>query len=273
MTRRSPADGSPVGTVEEHSAVASAQTPAASLRRVLSESEPVVLPTPEGRFSVRGWQIEGLDGTAAGEHLSLTALPPSGEAVSPMAPEPVLGQSSGRAPLVRLHSECLTGDVFGSFRCDCGAQLHLALERIAAEGGTVIYLRQHEGRGIGLVNKLRAYRLQDQGADTVEANELQGLPAEARDWAAAATILHRLGLNRIRLLTNNPTKARELRPFGIEVEDLEPHEIAARPENHGYLVTKRDRMEHRLLHLDDEQQDEQDEQDDERHDRRRDAQP
>lgn len=257
MRRRTTEHGSPVETGAEHPGAVPDGAPESSLRRVLSESAPVVLPTPEGRFSVRGWEIEGPDGTAAGEHLSLTALPPSGEAASPTAPEPVLGQSSGRAPLVRLHSECLTGDVFGSFRCDCGAQLHLALERIAAEGGTVIYLRQHEGRGIGLVNKLRAYRLQDQGADTVEANELQGLPAEARDWAAAATILHRLGLTRIRLLTNNPTKARELRPFGIEVEDLVSHEIAARPENHGYLVTKRDRMEHLLLHLDDEQHDEQ----------------
>lgn len=262
MTRPSSAEGSPreaaVKPPFASSDASSGQTGAALLRSVLSESEPVVLPTPEGRFSVRGWEIDGPDGAAAGEHLSLTALPPSGEAVSPLSPAPVLGEDNGMAPLVRLHSECLTGDVFGSFRCDCGAQLHLALGRIAAEGGTVIYLRQHEGRGIGLVNKLRAYRLQDDGADTVEANELQGLPAEARDWAAAATILHQLGLTRIRLLSNNPTKARELRRFGIEVEDLVPHEIAARPENLGYLVTKRDRMDHRLLHLDDEQDDEQD---------------
>ena len=207
-------------------------------RPVLAASEAVSIPMAEGRFSVRAWQIPDVDGTTVGEHLSLTA-PAAAEA------------ASDAAPLVRLHSECLTGDVFGSFRCDCGPQLHLGLERIAAEGGTLVYLRRHEGRGIGLVNKLRAYQLQDGGADTVEANELLGLPAEARDWGAAATILRELGLQRIRLLSNNPLKAEQLGGLGIEVTDMVHHEVAARPENHDYLAAKRDRMEHRLLHVDD----------------------
>lgn len=210
-------------------------------RPVLAVSEDVVIPMPEGRFLVRGWQVEDPDGTTAGEHLSLTALDPATDL-------PLTGQD---APLVRLHSECLTGDVFGSYRCDCGAQLHQALSKLAHEGGTLVYVRRHEGRGIGLVNKLRAYRLQDGGADTVEANELLGLPADARDWGAAATILHELGLNRVRLLTNNPAKQTALTDLGIEVTALVPNEVPARAENHTYLVTKRDRMHHRLLHIDD----------------------
>lgn len=204
----------------------------------LVSSEPVVVPTPEGRFEVIGWQLPGGPGGAVAEHLSLTAPSP--------ADVPV-----GRPPLVRLHSECLTGDVFGSYRCDCGPQLHLALRRIADDGGTLLYLRNHEGRGIGLVNKLRAYKLQDGGADTVEANELLGLPADARDYSAAAAILHRLGLTRIRLLSNNPAKAERLADLGIEVVAMVPNEVPARPENHDYLATKRDRMRHRLRHVDD----------------------
>lgn len=213
----------------------------ASARDVLATSESVVIPMPEGRFAVRGWQILDADGRTAGEHLSLTALDPATD-------QPLSG---GRTPLVRLHSECLTGDVFGSYRCDCGAQLHQALLELAVHGGTLVYLRRHEGRGIGLVNKLRAYRLQDGGADTVEANELLGLPAEARDWGAAATILGELGIRRVRLLSNNPAKAEALTALGIAVEELVPNEVPARAENHGYLITKRDRMHHHLLHLDD----------------------
>lgn len=205
---------------------------------LLVGSEPVVVPTPEGRFEVVGWQVPGGSGGPAAEHLSLTA--PSSDRV------PV-----GQPPLVRLHSECLTGDVFGSYRCDCGPQLHLALRRIADDGGTLLYLRNHEGRGIGLVNKLRAYKLQDAGADTVEANELLGLPADARDYTAAAAILHHLGLTRIRLLSNNPAKAERLAELGIDVVAMVPNEVPARPENHDYLATKRDRMRHRLRHVDD----------------------
>lgn len=220
-------------------------------RAILAVSEPVVIPTAEGRFLVQGWQIPDADGTAVGEHLSLTALPDAAAESAAADEDPEAGSSSDAAPLVRLHSECLTGDVFGSRRCDCGPQLHLAMERIAREGGTLVYLRRHEGRGIGLVNKLRAYRLQDGGADTVEANELLGLPAEARDWGAAAAILAQLGMTRIRLLSNNPVKARELERRGIRVSEMVQHEIPARPENHDYLATKRDRMSHRLLHVDD----------------------
>ena len=204
----------------------------------LVASEPVVVPTPEGPFEVVGWQLPGGAGEPVAEHLSLTAPPPAGAA-------------AGEPPLVRLHSECLTGDVFGSFRCDCGPQLHLALRRIAADGGTLLYLRNHEGRGIGLVNKLRAYKLQDGGADTVEANELLGLPADARDYTAAAAILHRLGLTRVRLLSNNPAKAEHLADLGVEVVEMVPNEVPARPENHDYLATKRDRMRHRLHPVDD----------------------
>ena len=204
----------------------------------LLSSEPVVVPTPEGSFEVVGWQLPGGPGEPVAEHLSLTA--PTSR-----------GAPAGGAPLVRLHSECLTGDVFGSFRCDCGPQLHLALRRIAADGGTLLYLRNHEGRGIGLVNKLRAYKLQDGGADTVEANELLGLPADARNYSAAAAILHRLGLTRIRLLSNNPAKAEHLAGLGIQVAEMVPNEVPARPENHDYLATKRDRMRHRLRHVDD----------------------
>jgi GTP cyclohydrolase II/3,4-dihydroxy 2-butanone 4-phosphate synthase/GTP cyclohydrolase II len=148
-----------------------------------------------------------------------------------------------------LHSECITGDVFGSWRCDCGPQLHLALQRIANHGGTVLYLRNHEGRGIGLINKLRAYKLQDGGADTVEANTMLGLPAEARDYSAAARILKEMGLTRIRLLTNNPDKVRKLEDLGITVAAVVAHEVPPREENLRYLLTKRDRMNHRLTEL------------------------
>ncbi|KAA9393391.1 3,4-dihydroxy-2-butanone-4-phosphate synthase [Kocuria coralli] len=214
---------------------------AARTRPVLATSEAVVIPMPEGSFSVRGWQVPDADGTTAGEHLSVTALDPGTEL-------PLEGDGP---PLVRLHSECLTGDVFGSFRCDCGAQLHQALAELAAHGGTLVYLRRHEGRGIGLVNKLRAYRLQDGGVDTVEANELLGLPAEARDWGAAAAILEELGLHEVRLLSNNPAKAVALESWGIRVQAMVPNEVPARAENRTYLVTKRDKMHHHLLHLDD----------------------
>lgn len=149
-------------------------------------------------------------------------------------------------PLVRLHSECLTGDVFGSERCDCGAQLDHALHQAMAEGGTVIYLRGHEGRGIGLANKILAYALQDSGMDTVAANEHLGLPADARSYRSAALILHRLGLDRIRLVTNNPDKADQLERSGIVVTEIVPSPAPVTEHNRRYLTTKRDRMAHRL---------------------------
>ena len=163
----------------------------------------------------------------------------------------VLGrQSSERTPLVRLHSECLTGDVLGSLKCDCGPQLDAALAAMAEEAraggwGVLLYLRQ-EGRGIGLINKLRAYQLQDQGFDTVEANERLGLPNEARDFAVAARMLALLGVGPIRLLTNNPTKVAALEAAGVVVVERVPHALPANPHNHRYLATKRDRSGHLL---------------------------
>lgn len=149
--------------------------------------------------------------------------------------------------LVRLHSECLTGDVLGSLRCDCGPQLQLALQEIARAGrGVLVYLRGHEGRGIGLALKLAAYSLQDGGHDTVDANLALGLPADARDYAGGAAILHDLGVRRVRLLTNNPAKAVALREHGITVAACEPLVVAANPENLRYLRTKRDRFGHLL---------------------------
>ncbi len=159
----------------------------------------------------------------------------------------VMGDLAGDPPpLVRLHSECLTGDVFGSARCDCGAQLDLALEAIAREGrGALLYLRQ-EGRGIGLLNKLRAYALQEQGLDTVEANERLGFRADERDYQIAALILHDLGLIAIRLLTNNPRKVTGLEAHGVRVIEQSPLVAEPLPSNQGYLETKRTKLGHRL---------------------------
>lgn len=163
----------------------------------------------------------------------------------------VLGrQSSERTPLVRLHSECLTGDVFGSLKCDCGPQLDAALAAMAEEArsggwGVLLYLRQ-EGRGIGLINKLRAYQLQDQGFDTVEANERLGLPSEARDFPVAARMLALLGVGPIRLMTNNPAKVAALEAAGVTVAERVPHSLPANTHNRRYLATKRDRGGHLL---------------------------
>jgi 3,4-dihydroxy 2-butanone 4-phosphate synthase/GTP cyclohydrolase II len=157
----------------------------------------------------------------------------------------------GEDVLVRLHSECLTGDVFGSLRCDCGPQLHVAMDRVAAEGrGVVLYVRGHEGRGIGLMHKLRAYELQDQGRDTVDANLDLGLPADARDYGAAAQVLTDLGIRSLRLLTNNPDKRAGLEAYGLRVIGRESMAVRPHPENVRYLRTKRDRMGHLLDGLD-----------------------
>ena len=163
----------------------------------------------------------------------------------------VIGEQNGdRAPLVRLHSECLTGDILGSLKCDCGPQLHAALEAMAEEArgggwGVLLYLRQ-EGRGIGLVNKLRAYRLQDLGFDTVEANNRLGLPTEARDFPVAARMLELLGVHAIRLMTNNPAKVDALAACGVTVAQRVAHQLPANPHNERYLATKRDRTGHLL---------------------------
>jgi GTP cyclohydrolase II len=163
----------------------------------------------------------------------------------------VLGEQRGdRTPLVRLHSECLTGDVLGSLKCDCGPQLDAALAAMADEAraggwGVLLYLRQ-EGRGIGLINKLRAYQLQDQGFDTVDANTRLGLPNEARDFPVAARMLHLLGAGAVRLMTNNPAKVAALEAAGVVVAERVPHQLPANPHNARYLDTKRDRSGHLL---------------------------
>lgn len=187
---------------------------------------PVVsLPTKFGVFRAQAWT----DKVTGAEHLSVTS------------PHAAQGD-----PLVRLHSECLTGDVFGSYRCDCGEQLDYALGLIYTHGGTLVYLRGHEGRGIGLANKMRAYALQEAGADTVDANEQLGFPADARNYASAAGILVALGLDRIKLLSNNPLKSEELNRLGIAISEIVATEVPARNENVRYLETKRDRMRHVL---------------------------
>jgi GTP cyclohydrolase II len=158
----------------------------------------------------------------------------------------LIGQPSGAPPLVRLHSECLTGDVLGSLKCDCGPQLHAAIHAIAASGwGILLYLRQ-EGRGIGLINKLRAYALQDQGFDTVDANTRLGFAVDARDFGVAGRMLELLGQDRVRLLTNNPEKVAGLEAAGIAVAERVPHSLPPNPHNERYLATKRDRTGHQL---------------------------
>lgn len=184
------------------------------------------LPTRFGLFRILGYQ----DTLTHQEHAAL-----------------VMGDLSGDSPvLVRMHSECLTGDSLHSLRCDCGFQRDLALERIAQEGrGALVYLRQ-EGRGIGLINKLKAYSLQDQGLDTVEANWALGFPADLRDYGVGAQILRDLGIRKIRLLTNNPRKVRALQGFGLEIVERLPVQGGSNPHNRRYLVAKRERLGHWL---------------------------
>ncbi|MFP4312555.1 MAG: bifunctional 3,4-dihydroxy-2-butanone-4-phosphate synthase/GTP cyclohydrolase II [Nitriliruptoraceae bacterium] len=185
------------------------------------------LPTPYGDWRMIGYR-NNVDGN---ESLALLYGDPEGQ------PD----------VLVRMHSECLTGDVFRSLRCDCGPQLDLAMARIAEEGrGVVVYLRGHEGRGIGLLHKLRAYELQDNGADTVDANLELGLPNDSRDYGVGAMILADLGLSTLRLLTNNPSKRSALSGFGLSIIDRVPVEVRPNPNNAFYLRTKADRMGHEL---------------------------
>ena len=200
----------PVGTLPETS-------------RVSFEVETTV-PTVHGPFTVRAYR----DRSTGADHVAF------------IKGDPTDGM------IVRLHSECLTGEAFGSLKCECGPQLQAALDTIQSEGGAVIYLRGHEGRGIGLINKLRAYRLQEQGLDTLDANLALGLPADARDYGAAVGILRDLGVDSVRLLTNNPEKRRQLVERGIEVTELVPLVVGLGEDNEGYLDTKRDRMGHAL---------------------------
>lgn len=157
----------------------------------------------------------------------------------------------GEDVLIRMHSECLTGDVFGSLRCDCGPQLQASLEAVAAEGrGAVVYIRGHEGRGIGLIHKLQAYELQDAGRDTLDANLDLGLPADSRDYGTGAQILVDLGVKSMRLLTNNPAKRAGLEGYGLTVTGRVPLPVSVNPQNIRYLKTKRDRMGHLIEGLD-----------------------
>jgi 3,4-dihydroxy 2-butanone 4-phosphate synthase / GTP cyclohydrolase II len=205
-------------------------------RRTESHVERVAgtrLPTRHGDFTAFGYRIT-VDGS---EHIALVYGDPD-------------ALRDGQPVLTRVHSECLTGDVFGSARCDCGPQLEEAMERIAEEGsGLVIYLRGHEGRGIGLLAKLQAYQLQDGGRDTVDANLDLGLPADARHYGAATQILRDLGVGSVRLMTNNPDKTTSLESYGVPV--AERVALTPRPNDHNlaYLLTKRDRMGHDLPDL------------------------
>jgi 3,4-dihydroxy 2-butanone 4-phosphate synthase/GTP cyclohydrolase II len=185
------------------------------------------IPTRHGDFTAHVFESL-LDGT---EHLAF-----------------VRGEVSGKANvLVRVHSECLTGDVFGSMRCDCGTQLDMALERVAAEGeGVVVYLRGHEGRGIGLGHKLRAYALQEQGRDTVEANLELGFPADSREYGIGAQMLVDLGVTTMRLMTNNPAKYGGIEGYGLEIVDRVPLVSQATDENLAYLLTKQRKLGHML---------------------------
>ena len=197
--------------------------------RIRFEAEANV-PTIHGNFRLRGYY----DIKTGADHVAIIKGNPIGEDV-----------------LVRMHSECITGEAFGSLKCECGPQLQYALDMIEADprGGIVIYLRGQEGRGIGLLNKLKAYALQEQGLDTVEANEALGLPSEAREYGAAVSILQELGVKSVRLMTNNPAKANFLRESGIPVNSYVPVIVGEAIENLGYLETKRSKMGHLLPQL------------------------
>lgn len=212
------------------------------------------------------WQIIAYGSKAErGTHLALcygdigqpeaaAAAPPEASTTAPQASTPAKPDALPRQPidepvLIRVHSECLTGDVFGSMRCECGEQLRAAMARIAEEGrGVLVYLRQ-EGRGVGLVNKLKAYSLQDQGMDTVEANHALGLPTDRRDYGVGAQILRDLGITHVRILTNNPKKVSRLSVYGLEVVEQLPIEIRPNAINRRYLETKKYKMGHKLRNV------------------------
>ncbi|MFZ4893164.1 GTP cyclohydrolase II [Plantibacter sp. Mn2098] len=183
------------------------------------------VPTTHGTFRLRAYR----DRRTGADHVAI-----------------ISGNPAAEGALVRVHSECLTGEAFGSLKCECGPQLDAALDTIQRHGGVVIYLRGHEGRGIGLINKLRAYRLQEDGLDTLDANIALGLPADARDYTAASAILADLGITSVRLLTNNPEKERQLTKRGVAVTERVPLVVGVGLFNEGYLSTKRDRMGHSI---------------------------
>ena len=197
-----------------------------SVQRIRFEAE-ALMPSTHGTFRLRGYY----DTRTTAEHVAIIAGNPTGENV-----------------LVRMHSECITGEAFGSKKCECGPQLDYALDAITKDpaGGVVIYLRGQEGRGIGLLNKLKAYALQDTGMDTVEANLALGLPSEAREYGAAVSILRNLGIKTVRLMSNNPAKIDALEMAGISVTEYVPIVVGQEDENAGYLETKREKMGHIL---------------------------
>ncbi|GMA25943.1 GTP cyclohydrolase-2 [Luteimicrobium album] len=200
---------------------------AAHAPRVRATTE-AFLPTAHGHFRIHGYR----DLRTGAEHVALVPANP------PLEP--------AETPVVRVHSECLTGDAFGSLRCDCGPQLHAAMETVTREGGAVVYLRGHEGRGIGLLAKVHAYALQDAGLDTVQANLELGWPVDRREYGAAAAILADLGLGRVELLTNNPAKVSGLTASGIDVASTRRLEVGRSVYNDAYLRTKKDQMGHLL---------------------------
>lgn len=196
---------------------------------LIEEVVRVNMPTKYGDFKL----ISFLEKNTNNEHLAL-----------------VKGEFKKDEPvMVRVHSSCFTGDILGSLRCDCGEQLHKSMEMVEAEGkGAILYMNQ-EGRGIGLVNKLKAYRLQEQGMDTVEANLHLGFPMDKRDYGIGAQILRYLGITRLRLISNNPKKRAGLLGYGIEIVDTLPIEIKSNPHNEHYLITKRDKLGHDILKI------------------------
>jgi 3,4-dihydroxy 2-butanone 4-phosphate synthase / GTP cyclohydrolase II len=212
-----------IAHLKDHLARKSGSEPQAQ-NRIRFEAE-AKIPTNHGDFTVRGYY----DVQTTADHVALIAGNPTGEDV-----------------LVRLHSECITGEAFGSLKCECGPQLDGALEAVQQdpEGGVVIYLRGQEGRGIGLLNKLKAYSLQEKGLDTVDANLALGLPSEAREYGAAVAILQELGIKSVRLLTNNPAKRKFLEEAGIVVSETVPLIVGLGDDNKGYLEAKRARMGH-----------------------------
>ena len=214
-----------ISHLKDHVAKLSLQSTDKS-NRIRFEAE-AKLPTSHGDFRVRGYY----DVQTTADHVAI-----------------ISGNPTGKNVLVRLHSECITGEAFGSLKCECGPQLDAALDTINAdsEGGVVIYLRGQEGRGIGLLNKLKAYALQEQGMDTVDANLALGFPSEAREYGAAVAILQDLGVETVRLLSNNPAKRSFLEEAGIAVVETVPLIVGVAEQNIGYLQTKRERMGHEI---------------------------
>ncbi|GAA1396354.1 3,4-dihydroxy-2-butanone-4-phosphate synthase [Luteococcus peritonei] len=227
-------DGAMMRAPEVHELARREQLPVVTIEQLarwrqvhdrVAEVARTVVPTRHGDFAAVGFR----DLLTGAEHVAL---------VSPHG----LGEQS----LVRVHSECLTGDALGSTRCDCGAQLEAAQQMLAEQPGVLVYLRGHEGRGVGLLDKLRAYACQDEGSDTVDAQTELGLPVDAREYGAAAAVLHALGVGPITLLSNNPDKAEALRRAGLQVAGVQGVVVGVTPQNLAYLATKRDRMGHQL---------------------------